>query len=184
MILITMKKLTALVALLSATIVSAQEEYTLSDQSTLAIEGTSTLHDWTVSASLMDGKIALSENENTIDFSVLVENIRGDRAEAMNNKMHDALKMEEHPKVMVSVGGLDASVTGEQNLKGTMNIAGVKKEVSIPAQVLRNNGQLQITGEHKIVLGEYNIEPPTAMFGTIVVGDEVTVNFDLTFEDL
>ena len=49
-------------------------------------------------------------------------------------------------------------------------------------QALRNQeGNIQIAGKHKITLQDYNMEPPTAMFGTIVVGDDVTVNFDLVF---
>jgi hypothetical protein len=33
----------------------------------------------------------------------------------------------------------------------------------------------------KIVLQDFTIEPAKAMFGQIIVGDEVTVNFDLIF---
>ncbi|MGB7395235.1 MAG: YceI family protein [Pricia sp.] len=178
-----MKKFILLATLLIATIASAQKNYTLSDTSTLAIDGSSTLHDWTVTANSMEGSIAQKEDGSMVDFSVLVEDIEGDRAEAMNSKMHDALKKEAHPKVSVSVSGLDTSASGKQDLKATLTIAGVEKETTIPATVSQKNGQLQIAGEKKIVLQDYDIEPPTAMFGTIVVGDEVTVRFDLMFEN-
>lgn len=177
-----MKKVFVLTFLLVASVSSAQEKFMLSDESSLAIDGTSTLHDWTVTANSMEGSIAMTGNENTVEFSVPVEDIRGDRAEAMNKKMHEALKKETHPKVSVSVSGVDPSNSGEQNLLGTMTIAGVENEVTIATTVSQENGQLQLTGEQTIVLQDYDIKPPTAMFGTIVVGDEVTVKFDLSFE--
>jgi hypothetical protein len=42
------------------------------------------------------------------------------------------------------------------------------------------NGDLQFSASKKIKMTEYKMEPPTAMMGTIKVGDEVTVNFDIT----
>jgi polyisoprenoid-binding protein YceI len=118
----------------------------------------------------------------TVDFSVAVADIHSDRAAAMDKKMHEALKKEEHPRVLFSVKGANVPKNENQELKGTLNVAGVEKEVAVPVTVTESGEDgLQISGEHKIVLQDYEIEPPTAMFGTIVVGDEVTVKFDLKF---
>ncbi len=178
-----MKKVLLILLLISvAKTGSSQETYTLNEESTLTIDGTSTVHDWTVTANSMEGTLqAKADAVNAVDFSVAVVDIVSDRAAAMDKKMHDALKMEEHPKVLFTAQGVDVSMEGKQDLKGTLNIAGVENEVTLPVTISETDGKLIITGEQKVVLKEYDIEPPTAMFGSIVVGDEVTVKFDLKF---
>ena len=160
----------------------AQESYTLSEGSTLKIDGTSTLHDWTVTATQMEG--SLTENGDAItavDFSVPVADIKSDRAAAMDKKMHEALKKEEHPQVSFMVDGASVSMGANQELKGMLSIAGVENEVAVPVSISEKDGKLQISGEKKIVLADYGMERPSAMFGSIVVGEDVTVKFDLMF---
>jgi polyisoprenoid-binding protein YceI len=148
----------------------------------MTIDGSSTVHDWTVAANTMEGTLEGNANTvNSVDFSVAVADINSDRAAAMDKKMHEALHGEEHPKVLFSAKGVDVSIGGKQDLKGTLNIAGVENEVAVPININEAGGKLKITGEQKILLKDYNIEPPTAMFGSIVVGDDVTVKFDLMF---
>lgn len=42
------------------------------------------------------------------------------------------------------------------------------------------NGDIQLTGSKKLNMKDFGMEPPTAVLGTIKVGPEVTVNFNLT----
>ena len=42
-------------------------------------------------------------------------------------------------------------------------------------------GVPEFTGSIKIVMSDYGIEPPVAMFGTLKTGDEVTIDFELKF---
>ncbi len=178
-----MKKAFLTLFLVSTTLTGfAQTTYTLSDTSTMTIDGSSSLHDWTVTANTLEGTVAENgESVTAVDFSVAVADILSDRAAAMDNKMHDALKKEEHPKVTFMVKNVNANMGENQELKGKLTIAGVENEVGVPATITQKNGELHIAGERKIALKDYNIEPPTAMFGSIVVGDDVTVKFNLIF---
>ena len=158
------------------------QEYTLSETSAMTIDGSSSLHDWTVTANTMEGTITENDdNISGVEFSVAVADIISDRAAAMDKKMHEALKKEEHPKVTFTVDGADAAVGENQELMGTLNIAGVEQEVKVPATISQEEGGLRVKGEQIIALKDFDIKPPTAMFGTIVVGDDVTVKFDLLF---
>jgi len=166
----------------SALVGRTQDTYTLTEGSALSIDGTSTVSDWTVTANTMEGR--LQEDSGTLSsvvFSVPVSDIESGRAEAMDTKMHEALKQEEHPKVTFSVKNAKTATGGNQELKGTMNIAGVENQVVVPATITKKDGAILISGERKITLKDYDIEPPSAMFGSIVVGEEVTVKFDLEF---
>ncbi len=159
-----------------------QENYSLSDESSLTVDGTSTLHDWTVTANTCSGSLVVEANVfKEISFDVEVASVISTRGATMDKKTHNALKKEEHPKVMFSATDITFSVGDNQSISGKMNVAGVEKDVSISASVNNSESSVQITGNYKITLQDYNMDPPTAMFGTIVVGDDVTVNFDLVF---
>ncbi len=173
-----MKNILTLFFLGFGLVAMAQETYTLSDESSLTIDGTSTLHDWTVTANTMTGtakKEGAAPKE--IDFEVVVADIISERGATMDKKMHDALKKEENPKVIFKL----VEVKDESIFVGTLNIAGQEKTVEIPVQMEAGGSALKLTGEQKLTLQDYGMEPPTAMFGSIIVGDDVTVKFDLVF---
>ena len=175
----TMKNTFLLVLLVAFTFVGrAQDEYTLSDTSTLTINGTSTVHEWEVAANSVSATLIYDGTApKEIDLEVAVDDIKSERGAAMDKKMHEALKKEAHPKVIFKL----KEVKGTSTLVGSLNIAGAEKTVEIPVTMETASEGLKIKGQKKLVLQDYGMEPPTAMFGQIVVGDEVTVNFDLLF---
>jgi len=157
---------------------SAQDTFSLSDGSTMTIDGSSTIHDWTVTANTMSGSVKAEDTApKEINFDVDVENIKSERGPTMDNKMHAALKKEEHPKVSFKL----SEVKNESTLIGTLTIAGQEKTVEVPVKMNASGESIKLAGEQKITLQDYGIEPPTAMFGQIIVGDDVTVKFDLVF---
>lgn len=173
-----MKKVIALFFLSFAFIGFAQEAYTLSPDSKLTIDGTSTVHDWTVLANSISGSITAEEGlPKTIEFEVSVADIQSERGAAMDKKMHAALKKEEHPKISFNL----TEVKNTTNLAGKLNIAGQEKAIEIPVKMNADDGSLKISGEYAITLQDYGMEPPTAMFGQIIVGNDVSVKFDLVF---
>ena len=160
-------------------VMSAQDTYTLSQQSKLTIEGTSTVHDWTVVANTISGTLkANGKVPNDIDFKVAVADIKSERGATMDKKMHEALKQEEHPMVLFAL----KEVKDQKLITGTLTIAGNAKNVEIKSTISSAENVLKISGEQKIALKDFDIEPPTAMFGQVIVGDDVVVKFDLVFE--
>jgi len=160
----------------------SQENYSLSSESVLTVDGSSTLHDWTVTANTCNGSLNIDAQVfKEISFEADVASIKSTRGATMDKKTHNALKKEEHPKVMFSATDVTFSEGDNQSISGKLNVAGVEKDVVITASIKNAAGNIQLTGNYKITLQDYNMEPPTAMFGSIVVGDDVTVNFDLVF---
>jgi hypothetical protein len=41
------------------------------------------------------------------------------------------------------------------------------------------NGQVQFVGHHTLLMTDYDLEPPVAMFGALRTADEVTVHAEL-----
>ena len=174
-----MKKIVLLMLFVASSIIGqAQDEYTLADSSKLTISGTSTVSDWDVVANSVAANLKYDGvAPKQINLEVEVADIMSERGASMDKKMHDALKKEQHPKVTFKL----TEVKNKSTLVGSLAIAGVEKTVEIPVKMESNSEGLKISGKKKIVLKNYNIEPPSAMFGQIIVGDDVTVNFDLVF---
>ncbi|WP_281541290.1 YceI family protein [Maribacter aestuarii] len=172
------KTLLMLLALLTV-FAHAQETYKLElTKSTLQISGTSTVSDWVVNAESISGDLSTNRQEITsLELLVPVANIKSERGPTMDNKMHAALKKEAHPTVkFVLENHDDASV-----ILGNLTIAGVTNPVEIPVDFKVENEWLNITGKKPIMLKDFEMEPPSAMFGQIVVGEEVFVIFDLYY---
>jgi polyisoprenoid-binding protein YceI len=178
-----MKNIMIILLMMFASIsVVAQESFSLTSESTLSVDGTSTLHDWTVNANTYLGSLILDDHVFTsISFEVDVASIVSTRGATMDKKTHNALKKDEHPKIFFTAKDIAFSEGDNQSMPGKLTIAGVEKDVEIGATIKVFEGKIQMTGNHKIKLQDYNMEPPTAMFGSIVVGDDVVVSFDLIF---
>ncbi|WP_026809866.1 YceI family protein [Arenibacter latericius] len=175
-----MKIKLSLLALMLVTFMGfSQEKYILSEDSELTITGTSTLHDWTVKAGSMNGVLTYGDELVDVEFQVDASEIKSERGAAMNKKMHGALKAEQHPKIIFKFQ--NSSNTDGYVINGKLTIAGAEKEVALSSEITKLDNGYSIKGNYPITLKDYGVEPPTAMFGQIVVGDEVTVNYNLVF---
>lgn len=177
-------RLSLLVVLFMVLVGHSQESFSLSSTSTLKINGSSTIHDWTVEANSIKGSMEIKGEEiKELLFQVDVAKINSERGAAMDKKMHAALKKEEHPQVSFKLQEVKkvSEAVNTVNLKGLLTIAGVGKEVEITSQFQNVDGNYTFKGAKEITLRDFNMVPPTAMFGQIIVGDDVTVDFDLVF---
>ena len=165
--------------LLTVLVGYSQETYTLSEGSLLTISGTSTVHSWTVTANNIQGTMSYADNIKDVRLQVPVADIKSERGAAMDKKMHGALKMEQHPDVSFVFSEIDNS--DGLSIKGKLTIAGVEKSVDLKSEILAVDKGYSIKGAKEITLQDFGMEPPTAMFGQIVVGDKVTVNYNLIF---
>ncbi len=157
----------------------SQNTYTLSKESVLNINGTSTVHDWTVKANTLHGNLTYGEKVEDVELRVVAPDIESGRAAAMDKKMHEALKAEKHPEITFKFQNL--SDTDPKALQGVLAIAGKDKQVVLPSEITEIDNGFRIKGSYALKLQDYGMEPPTAMFGQIVVGDTVTVDYNLVF---
>ena len=172
------------------------QNYQLVQDSAIQINvtGTSTLHGWKVVANEVKEvpeKLTLTgTNQTTIDtfgFSLLVENMDGGRGASMNKKITTALKASEYPTIQFTQNTpatlnklLDDTFSLTSN--GLLQIAGLEKEVAIQVNGQLTDGQLILKGSYPMKFSELEIEPPSAMFGQIVCGDDIAVNFEFRYE--
>ncbi len=168
---------------------------TKTDMAKISITGTSTLHEWKVSAGEISGlpeHLALELKEGTsidhFSFKIKVSSLDGGRGAAMNKKIRNALKATKHPDIIYTQT-LPAKI---QNLQsdnhftltstGLLQIAGVTKEVIVNVSGQKNSaGKLTFKGSKALKFSDFEIEPPSAMFGQIVCGEDITVHFELAY---
>lgn len=169
--------------------------------SSVKIDGTSTVHDWTVESKLIGGFMEV-DGMFPSDLSVAtvpelpetpkvlvqipVSSLKSGKS-TMDSVMHKAMKRSEHRVITYS---LDTMVPSTQtrkagdplryDTKGHLTVAGVKKPVSMPVH-MKGHGDagLLITGKTKIKMTDFGIKPPAPKIalGLIKTGDEVDITF-------
>ena len=158
------------------------------EKSRMSIRGTSTLHDWESVVEMEEVKIELHiEDEDPLLLGHLrlripVKSIRsGNRI--MDNKTYAALKADEYPTIKYKVEGFDHKQGQVTASNGLLKIAGVEKAVPVTANYTRNNsGVLEFTGTVSLKMSEFNIDPPSAMIGTLKTGDEINIDYTIAFK--
>ena len=176
------------------------QQYTFAPSSTCTVNGGSTLRDWSATSSSVQGEVVFekaflkksppkagSEVESA-EFIVPVQSLKG-RADAMNTKIYNAFKHEEHPNIQFELqSGVVQKGSGVEagafvlDCSGILKMAGVEKSVSFSLSGTTTDQGFQFIGDVPIDMTEYGIKPPSAMFGQIVVEPEISVNFELQLE--
>lgn len=169
--------------------------YTLDESSTMVIKGTSTIHDWEVDVEKMEADITLAasdsednEAKNLVEaFSITipVESLESGKRK-MNRKMYDALKKDDHPEIMFFLKSAELTDNNQSaqsftlNATGNLNIAGSLQEVTFPVKATRvDESSFRFEGSYSLNMKDYQVDPPSAVFGTIKSGEEVTIVFNI-----
>jgi polyisoprenoid-binding protein YceI len=167
----------------------AQAPYS-SKQSKMTVAGTSTLHEWESDVSQVEWKGSLLVNGNEllevkdVQVKVPVTSIKSTKGKMMDNKTYEAFNSEKNPTIQYKLTSAKISGSGTDYTiaaTGNLSMAGATKSIDlmVKAKVLPN-GDVQLTASKKLNMKDFSMTPPTAMMGTIKVGEEVTVAFDIT----
>ena len=175
----------------------AQLIYKISPSSAVSISGTSTLSDWMVKSEKISGEMTLApagkntkgsatplgtiENTKVI---LEVSSIKSEKGEAMDNKMYRALKNDTHPQITfvltrpLEVVNAPATLTAT----GDVTLAGVTRPMTFDLDFTREENTYRFQGSRTLKMSDFEIDPPSAMFGQIVAGDEIVVELTLFFQ--
>lgn len=176
--------------------VLAQSKYVLLDKSTMQIEGTSTIHDWTCDVQEINSDIkfdaaaleadTISTPVQGLSLTIPVKSIESGKG-GMNRKIYGALKQEKHPNISfeltdskLSPEGTNADSSSFQLIvDGELTIAGNSRNISFPVNgTIQDDGSYKFTGNYELNMKDYKIDPPSAVFGTIKSGEMVTISFE------
>jgi polyisoprenoid-binding protein YceI len=157
----------------------------------LTIEGGSTMHEWSSSATNVtvqsDFTITngLLEKINTATVNVVTKSIKSHKNSGlMDSRTHETLKADKHPNITyvftkvnsIQKSGNESTIT----ITGNLTIGGTSKptELVLKTKTLPN-GDVEIKGSKKILMSTYGIKPPVFMLGALKVHDEVKLDFNV-----
>ena len=180
-----MKRLLIL-TLFSLGVLSSHAQYQLDPNlSSMYIDGTSTLHDWTSTVEGIKGSLnpEIAEGKlskiKSIHLDVAVNSIKSGKS-AMDKNTYNALNESAHPNISFRLKTYHIDET-MLTLGGDLTISGVTQSIKIRTPYSMTGEKIKIDGSYKLQMTDYNVEPPTAVMGTIKTGDDVTVRFHLVF---
>lgn len=102
----------------------------------------------------------------------------------MDENMYSTLQADKNQIIRYTLSGYDilnGTATGfAAKTTGKLTILGKEKIVDMKIDAARlNDGKATAEGEETLLMSDFGIKPPSFMFGTMKVGDEVKVKFNL-----
>lgn len=165
--------------------------YTIQSDSKMWIEGTSNKSDWTVNATEMTGFVMTDvngsvENPGIQKTEIVVPSakIASNKSSIMDRLMKKALKVQQHSEITYVLKSAEVESSSESgytlNTMGDLTLAGVTNEIAMSIEgAVEDEGKMRFKGSHTMLMSDFDIDRPTAMYGSLRTGDEVVVHFDL-----
>lgn len=167
---------------------------TLQPESRIWVEGTSTTKSWKCDAPAVDANVVATDAAAPAAILKGVKAVRttsiriaSQQLDCGNGTMtghaRKAIKASEHRTISFTLASYDLARAADGvvgTLNGTLSLGGVSRPVAITATAKpAAGGQLRIAGTHTLRMTDYGLKPPSLMLGTMKVGNDVTVGFDL-----
>jgi polyisoprenoid-binding protein YceI len=159
---------------------------TFQPESTLKLDGTSTVHDWTCDATSLSG---YADTDIADGFEILRAQVTvpiealdcGHKA--MNGRLAKTMSADDYPNVVYNMTDAEIMANpspGEYKVQasGMLSMAGVEKPMALLVDAKRlDDGRFQFSGNIPIKMTDFGMKPVT--FLAIKTGDEVTVSFNV-----
>jgi polyisoprenoid-binding protein YceI len=178
--------ITSMVLFTMTLTVNAQKTYNLDVKTNFSVFGTSTMHDWEMKSASRTGTANLTVTDskltdiNSIDITLLTESIKSEK-KSMDKVAYETLKTDKFKNIKYVLKSADKVNETTWNLTGTYTIAGVSKVLKTQVKTSVVNGVVTFQGLNKITFTEFGMKSPTAMFGAIKTGEDLTIKFNLNF---
>lgn len=192
----TSKSLVAALLLFGVVSLSAQVRYQATPGSKVKIDGTSTVHDWTVeggiiggfvefeSAEALDPAKTASDVKAKVEVNIPVRSLKSGK-KLMDDIMHDAMKVKDNNAVKYTLKEIkpQARKAGDPlkfDTKGDLSVAGVTKPIDMVVTLVPQGNTLKATGSKQLKMTDFDIKPPAPSvgLGLIKTADEITVSFE------
>ena len=192
--------LVAAAVLLAATTAGRAAEawlkYEAQPGSKVRIDGTSTIHDWTVESQIIGGAMELETSTAAdlksmkvrpkVEVAIPVRSLKSGK-KPMDTVMHNAMKQADHPKIEYRLNALTPAGVGDKpdtyvyTATGALTVSGVTRTNSMTVNISRiDKTQLKVTGTTGLKMTDFGIKPPAPdlALGLIKTGDDVKITFE------
>lgn len=141
--------------------------------SSIAIHGTSTLHDWVMASERIDTIFETDGSKITrLNVAVKIKTLKsGD--DGLDEKAYETLKIDRNNFITFEFSEANLK---NGTIKGTFKVLDKKQITVLKPEVLSLN---HIKGSFSVKMTDFGLEIPSVMFGAIKAGDEVTVKYNI-----
>lgn len=166
----------------TAGIVQAQQELTFNSSTKFFVDGTSTLHDWTIESNKITGKLVADESTGavkSVTLSLPVESLESGKS-GMDSRVYSAFDSKKNPTISFQSTNVTMAADGKSGVaKGKLTMAGATRDIDVPFTVDSSSGDWKFIGAVDMLMTTFDMKPPTAMMGTVRAGDAVKVRFEV-----
>jgi polyisoprenoid-binding protein YceI len=164
-------------------------------ESRLWVEGTSTVRSFRCTAKEINAAVEAANSEAPAAVLAGTKAVRSAEVKVpaaklecgngtMNEHMRKALKVTQAPTIVFQLSSYELAAqegTSKVKMSGTLQLGGTERPIELNADAqAAPDGGLKVTGSAPIKLSDYGLKAPSLMMGTMKVGDQVTVKYDLT----
>jgi hypothetical protein len=176
---------------LAASALGAQN-LSLGPGSRLWLEGDSTLHPFSSTATIIKASGAAAEAASpaellkapglSFELRVPVESLKSGKS-GLDQNMYKALKAKEHPEIIFKLGAPSAELLADGTYlvkaPGALTVAGQEKSVTLEAAADVVDGVLRLRGSQLVLMTDFGIKPPAMMLGAVKTKNEITVRYEI-----
>lgn len=179
---------TILVSIAVLPFLATAQSYRVDDASKFVVAGTSTLHDWEMVSEKGKGEAAFKFMDGAFySIESLEVALKGESLKSGKDKMdknaYEALETEKHPTIRFDLDRVISIENDLLRLKGDFSAGGKTKKEIIDVQVKELEDSILLTGSFDITFTEYDMEPPSALMGTVNTGNELSISFEARFKN-
>lgn len=160
----------------------------------VVVQGTSSVRDWEMAAKDGHGEayfIFKSDSDSvltsldSLSFALEVKNLKSG-SKKLNKHAYEALNTDDYKDIhyKLTSSTLSPDTVGYLlKTTGELTIAGVTKEIEMDVHsVVNKNGTITFKGLYYLTMSDYDVEPPSLMWGAIKTGDAVTLDFEVVYK--
>jgi polyisoprenoid-binding protein YceI len=162
--------------------------------SEVTVEGTSTMHAYHCTTNKIMAYVDVDPGYTkdltkiakpivSVKVNIVVNTLKCGNG-TMDKNLYSTLNADKNPIISYTLSGYDIlnglSSSFAANTKGTLKISGTEKLVDMKVNASRlAEGKVTAEGEQSLLMTDFGIKPPSFMLGTLKVGNEVKVKFNL-----
>lgn len=180
-------------AALSAHAADGWVKYQSQPGSTVKMEGSSSVHDWTTIGTVIGGSMELDaafdadlktvKQTPKVAIVIPVRQLKSQVTPGgpkMDQVMQEHMNMKQFPRIEYKLAELTPK-DGKMEAKGALTVAGVTKTIVMPVTFERVQGnKLKVAGSTSVKMSDFSIKPPNPEFAGVGIktGDEVKITFE------
>lgn len=162
--------------------------------SEVTVEGTSTMHSYHCTTNKIMAYVDVDPGYTkdltkiakpivSVKVNIVVNTLKCGNT-TMDKNLYSTLNAEKNPVITYTLSGYDIlnglSSSFAANTKGSLKISGTEKLIDMKVNASRlSEGKVTAEGEETLLMTDFGIKPPSFMLGTLKVGNEVKVKFNL-----